>query len=156
MSALQAPAERAHNIDSTPIDLTAECRAAFDSASAERLAACPDPVILLRPDTSTTDIAGFAASAGIVTAIGGRTAHAALLTRQLGKPCVVGCIGLTVDVAAREARLADVAIGEGEWILVDGHNRCVYLDRRDVAIERPDAELAEFERWPAAAETASR
>src|SRR6516225_8505221 len=43
MSALRAPAERAHNIDSTPIDLTAECRAAFDSASAERLAACPDP-----------------------------------------------------------------------------------------------------------------
>ena len=41
MSALQAPAERAHNIDSTPIDLTTECRAAFDSASAERLAACP-------------------------------------------------------------------------------------------------------------------
>src|SRR6516162_3540379 len=43
MSALQAPAERAHNIDSTPIDLSAECRAAFDSASAEWPAACPDP-----------------------------------------------------------------------------------------------------------------
>ena len=78
------------------------------------------------------------------------------MTRQLGKPCVVSCIGLTVDVAAREARLADVAIGEGEWISVDGDNGCVYLDRRDVAIERPDAELAEFERWRVAAEIASR
>ena len=49
MSALQAPAERAHNIDSTPIDLSAECRAAFDSASAEWLAACHDPGDSLAP-----------------------------------------------------------------------------------------------------------
>ena len=77
------------------------------------------------------------------------------MARQLGKPCVVGCIALTVDVAAREARLADVTIGEGEWISVDGDNGCFYLGRRDVAIERPDAELAEFERWRAAAETGS-
>jgi hypothetical protein len=43
-----------------------------------------------------------------------------------------------------------------EWISVDGHNGCVYLGGRDVAIERPDAELGEFERWRAAAETGSR
>jgi pyruvate,orthophosphate dikinase len=81
MSALQAPAERAHNIDSTP-RLTSRPSVAppFDSASAEGPAACPTRVILLRPDTSTTDIAGFA------TAIGGRTAHAALVARQWGSP----------------------------------------------------------------------
>jgi len=132
---------------------TAVGRAAFDSASAERLAACRDPVILMRPDTSTADIAGFAASAGIVTAVGGRTAHAALVARQMGKPCVVGCSALTIDVAARRAQLADVTIGEGEWISVDGDSGCVYLGRRDIVIERPEAELAEVERWRAAAET---
>jgi pyruvate,orthophosphate dikinase len=126
-------------------------RAAFDSTSAERLAACGDPVILVRPDTSTADIAGFAASAGIVTAVGGRTAHAALVARQMGKPCVVGCSALTVDVAAAQARLADVTIGEGEWISVDGDSACVYLGRREIVIERPEAELAEVERWRAAA-----
>jgi len=52
--------------------------AAFDSAAAERLAACGDPVILVRPDISTADIAGFRAASGIVTATGGMTAHASL------------------------------------------------------------------------------
>jgi pyruvate, orthophosphate dikinase len=126
-------------------------RAAFDSVGAERLAACGDPVILVRPDTSTADIAGFAASAGIVTAVGGRTAHAALVARQMGKPCVVGCSGLTVDAAMHQARLGDDTIGEGEWISVDGDNGNVYLGRRDVVIERPDAELAEVARWHTAA-----
>jgi pyruvate, orthophosphate dikinase len=48
-------------------------------------------VILVRPDTSTADVVGFAASEGILTAVGARTAHAALVARQMGKPCVVGC-----------------------------------------------------------------
>src|ERR1019366_4899917 len=64
-------------------------RAAFASEGAQRLAASGDPVILMRPDTSTADVAGFAAAAGIVTAVGARTAHAALVARQMGKPCVV-------------------------------------------------------------------
>jgi len=122
-------------------------RAAFDPASAERLAAGREPVILMRPDISTADIAGFAASAGIVTAVGGRTAHAALVARQMGKPCVVGCRGLSVDETAHGARLADITIAEGDWLSIDGDNGCVYLGRRDVVTERPDAELAEVERW---------
>ena len=61
MSALHAPAERAHNIDSTPIDLSAECRLTPRAPSGRPRA--PTRVIVLRPDTSTTDIAGFAPSA---------------------------------------------------------------------------------------------
>ena len=67
-------------------------RAVFDANSAERLTACGDPVILLRPNTSTSDVAGFAAAAGIVTAVGGRTAHAALVARQMGKPMHCGLL----------------------------------------------------------------
>lgn len=59
-------------------------RAAFDSDSAGRLAAAGDPVILVRPDISTADVAGFAVSTGILTAAGGRTARAALVARQMG------------------------------------------------------------------------
>jgi len=65
-------------------------RVAFDSAYAKQLAAAGEPVILVRPDTSTEDVAGFAVSTGILTAIGGRTAHAAVVARQLGKVCLVG------------------------------------------------------------------
>ena len=122
-------------------------RAAFDSKSAERLAAGGDPIILVRPDTSTADVAGFAVSAGIVTAIGGRTAHAALVARQMGKPCIVGCAGLTVDVANHSAHLAGSAIEEGDWLSIDGEAGSIYLGQCDVVVDRPDAELAEIERW---------
>jgi pyruvate,orthophosphate dikinase len=122
-------------------------RAAFDSASAESLAAGGDPVILVRPDTSTADVGGFAVSAGIVTAVGGRTAHAALVARQMGKPCLVGCTALTVDVANHSAQLAGTAIKEGDWLSIDGEAGTIYLGRCDCVVERPQAELAEVARW---------
>jgi pyruvate, orthophosphate dikinase len=122
-------------------------RAAFDSAGAKRLSDSGDPVILVRPDTNTADVAGFAVSAGIVTVVGGSTAHAALVARQMGKPCVVGCDQTTVDVAGRRAQFATAAVAEGEWISIDGDSGQVYLGRREVVAERPEDELAEVERW---------
>jgi pyruvate,orthophosphate dikinase len=121
--------------------------AAFDPDSAERLAAGGHPVILVRPDTSTADVKGFAAAAGIVTAVGGRTAHAALVARQMGKPCVVGCGALKVDVAGHSARLDGHALKEGDWLSIDGEAGAIYLGRCQVAEERPDAALAEIARW---------
>lgn len=122
-------------------------RAAFDPESAQRLARAHGAVILVRPDTSTADVAGFAAAAGIVTAVGGSTAHAALVARQMGKPCVVGCRGLAVDPASRSARLGTSLIAEGDWIAIDGGDGSVYRGRPQVVIERPEAELAEIARW---------
>ncbi|MGA2894751.1 MAG: PEP/pyruvate-binding domain-containing protein [Xanthobacteraceae bacterium] len=122
-------------------------RAAFDSASATRLAANGDPVILVRPDTDTADVAGFAAASGIVTAVGGRTAHAALVARQMDKPCVVGCAALAVDVAGRCALVPATTIKEGDWLSVDGETGAIYLGVGRVVTDRPAAELAEIERW---------
>ena len=122
-------------------------RAAFDSKSAERLAAGGAPVILVRRDTSTADVAGFAVSAGIVTAVGGRTAHAALVARQLGKPSVVGCGALEVDPTGRGARLGHATIKEGDWLSIDGETGQIHLGRGKIAIEKPEAELAEVARW---------
>ena len=104
----------------------------------------------MRPDTSTADVAGFAASAGIVTALGGRTAHAALVARQMAKPCIVGCAGLAVDAAGHRARVgAATTIHEGDWLTIDGEAGTVYLGRRDIVIERPTEELATVESWRA-------
>lgn len=122
-------------------------RAAFDSASAARLAEGGQPVILLRPDTSTADVAGFAASAGIVTAIGGRTAHAALVARQMGKPCIVGCTMLRIDAAKRQAHLGEAVIGEGDWLSIDGAAGSIHLGQGQVVVDKPDAELAQVEEW---------
>ena len=124
-------------------------RAAFDPAGAERLAGEGDPVILLRPDTSTADVAGFAAASGIVTALGGRTAHAALVARQMGKPCIVGCSGLAIDLTTRSACLPQAAIREDDWLSVDGGSGAIYLGRGQIVTERPDEELAQLERWRA-------
>lgn len=122
-------------------------RAAFDSETARRLAAGGEPVILVRPDTSTADVGGFAVSEGIVTAVGGRTAHAALVARQMGKPCIVGCAGLTVDVPGRSARLGETVIQEGDWLSIDGETGTIHLGRGSLVVDRPEAELAEIERW---------
>ena len=122
-------------------------RAAFCSESAQRLAAAGDPVILMRPDTSTADVAGFAVAAGIVTSVGARTAHAALVARQMGKPCVVGCGSMAIDVAAARAKLADTAISESDWITIDGDSGKLYLGQREVIVTQPDTELDEVKRW---------
>jgi pyruvate,orthophosphate dikinase len=122
-------------------------RAAFASEGAQRLAASGAPVILMRPDTSTADVAGFAVAAGIVTAVGARTAHAALVARQMGKPCIVGCNTMTIDATTNRAQLASTTISEGDWVSVDGDNGGIYLGQHEIIVERPEAELAEIERW---------
>jgi len=122
-------------------------RAAFDPASAVRLAADDEPVILVRPDTSTADVAGFAAAAGIVTAVGGRTAHAALVARQMAKPCVVGCTGLVVDLAGRHAQFGGAQVAEGDWLSIDGEAGTIHLGKAEVVVERPEAELDRLSQW---------
>ena len=126
-------------------------RAAFDPESAVRLAASGDPIILVRPDTSTADVGGFAVSAGIVTAVGGRTAHAALVARQLDRPCIVGCAELAVDVAQHCAHLPQTTVKEGDWLSIDGGVGAIYLGRGKVVVDRPETQLAEVARWRAAA-----
>jgi pyruvate,orthophosphate dikinase len=129
-------------------------RAAFDSESAKRLVASGDRVILVRPDISTADIAGLAVCDGIITATGGRTAHAALVAREMGKACVVGCDGLTVDLQKRHAQLAEATIEEGAWLSIDGDSGHVYIGQREIVTERPEVELAEIATWPAGNPTA--
>jgi pyruvate,orthophosphate dikinase len=124
-------------------------RAAFDSSAAQRLAADGNPVILVRPDTSTADVAGFSASAGILTTAGGRTAHAALVARQMGRPCIVGCEALRVDEENRQGRLADVGITEGDWLSIDGGSGEVFLGQRNIVCELPEIELRQLDTWRA-------
>jgi pyruvate, orthophosphate dikinase len=68
----------------------------FSTAQAKETAARGEPAILVRRDTSTEDIEGFAIASRILTAIGGRTSHSAVVARQLGKVCLVGCRSLVI------------------------------------------------------------
>lgn len=122
-------------------------RIAFDSVRAKALTAEKEPVILVRRETSTDDVAGFAAAAGILTAVGGRTAHAAVVARQLGKVCLVGCRDLRIDESGYRGEIAGKKIEEGNWISLDGETGEVMLGRLDIVAELPQAELAAIEGW---------
>ncbi len=121
-------------------------RACFNSAQAEESSRRREPVILVRRDTSTEDVAGFALAEGILTAIGGRTSHAAVVARQMGKVCLVGCRTLTIDADELGATLSGERVRSGDWIALDGANGAISLGRRDIVVENP-AEAAIIRQW---------
>jgi len=120
----------------------------FDRARAQALSA-ERPVILVRPEISTTDLAGIAAASGVLTSLGGCTSHGAVVARQLGKVCVVGCSELHVDERDRSCRLAGSVFHEGEVITVDGTNGAVFAGVTDVVVDRPEEAISLIEEWRA-------
>ncbi|MCO6413199.1 MAG: pyruvate, phosphate dikinase [Thiogranum sp.] len=101
--------------------------AVFDADRAEQLGRGGQRVILVREETRPEDIHGFFASQGILTARGGKTSHAAVVARGMGKPCVAGAEGIHVDVRMRKAFVGEHAFGEGDLITIDGTTGDVYL-----------------------------
>ena len=102
--------------------------AVFDADRAEQLGKDGgQKVILLREETKPEDIHGFFAAEGILTSRGGKTSHAAVVARGMGKPCVAGAEGISVDVMRREAFVGDTVICEGDLITIDGSSGNVYL-----------------------------
>jgi len=122
-------------------------RLVLDSERAKVLAAEKHPVILVRHDTSTDDIAGFAVADGILTAVGGRTAHAAVVARQLGKVCVVGCHDLRFSADGRTVEIGGTSVGEGDWISLDGETGEVMIGQLDIVSDLPAGDLAEVAAW---------
>ena len=99
----------------------------FDADRAEALGKQGLAVILVREETKPEDIHGFFASQGILTSRGGKTSHAAVVARGMGKPCVAGAEGIHVDVQLREAFVGDTVLKEGDLITIDGTSGNVYL-----------------------------
>jgi pyruvate,orthophosphate dikinase len=89
---------------------------AVDKAGHDR----KNPVILVRAETTPEDIHGMEVAAGILTSRGGMTSHAAVVTRGMGKCCVVGAGDIAVNERAREMRVKGQVFHEGDWISVDG------------------------------------
>jgi len=99
----------------------------FNAPDAEEWAARGEKVLLVRIETSPEDIKGMNAAVGILTARGGMTSHAALVARQMGKTCVVGCEALKIDYKARTVTVDDTVIREGDWVSIDGFTGEVIL-----------------------------
>ncbi|MHB8163990.1 MAG: pyruvate, phosphate dikinase [Methanoregula sp.] len=118
--------------------------AVFDADRAEKLGRTGERVILVREETKPEDIHGFFASQGILTSRGGKTSHAAVVARGMGKPCVSGAEGIHVDVRMRHARAGDQEFGEGALITIDGTTGSVYLGEVPMLEAEFSAELAEL------------
>ena len=113
------------------------------------------PAILVRHDASTEDVALLAECAGLLTAFGARTSHAAVVARQLGAVCVVAC-PLTIDAAVMTVRIGDALVHEGSWITIDGGSGDVYASRLALCDETPDELLARVRSWRVAPVGCSR
>src|SRR6266545_4373509 len=79
-----------------------------------------EPVILVRWETTPDDIHGMIAAKGILTVHGGMTSHAAVVARGMGKPCVAGAEGVTIDVQAKTAQIGGTTVHEGDVLTIDG------------------------------------
>ncbi len=126
-------------------------RIAF-SAHAAVEAAKSSPVILVRKETTPNDIAGMDAAKGILTAIGGKSSHAAVVARGMGRPCIVGAGDLVIDehkgTAVVKSEGKSVALKAGDWISIDGTTGKVYLGQAKTNEADPNSgEFGKFMSW---------
>ena len=89
------------------------------------------PVILMRKETTPDDIHGMDVAKGILTAVGGKSSHAAVVARGMGRPCIVGAGSISIDYHNKKASVrtanGSVTLKEGDWISIDGTTAKVYL-----------------------------
>jgi pyruvate,orthophosphate dikinase len=99
----------------------------LDADTAEQRGKAGEKVILVRWETTPDDIHGLIHAAGVLTAHGGMTSHAAVVARGMGKPCVAGCDGLSIDIDARTIDLGGRTLSEGDVLTIDGGTGAVIV-----------------------------
>ena len=109
----------AHGINASPGAVSGI--AIFDPDTAEELAnQGENEIILCRPQTKPEDVHGLYASSGVLTQFGGKTSHAAVVARGMGKPAIVGASDIEIDEENKEFRVGEMVIHEGDYITIDG------------------------------------
>ncbi len=108
----------------------------FDADTAEARGRTGEKIILVREETRPEDIHGFFQAQGILTSRGGKTSHAAVVARGMGKPCVSGCEAIHIDDVGRKAQVGDTVLHEGDVITIDGGTGDVYAG--EVATVEPE------------------
>jgi pyruvate,orthophosphate dikinase len=119
----------------------------FDADTAELRGKLGEKIILVREETKPEDIHGFFAAQGILTSRGGKTSHAAVVARGMGKPCVSGCDAIRIDVRERLARVGGTTLHESDVITIDGTSGKVYPGAIPTVEAEFFPELAELLSW---------
>ncbi len=140
----KAPAEKlAIGINASPG--AASGKVVFNADEAERRGRTGEKVILVREETKPEDVHGFFAAQGVLTSRGGKTSHAAVVARGMGKPCVVGCS--EIRIVGKQFTVDHVVVNEGDLITLDGTNGSVYLGEVPTIEPEPTSEFTELLRW---------
>jgi pyruvate,orthophosphate dikinase len=122
-------------------------KAVFDADRAEEMAKKGEKVILVRIETNPDDVHGMIAAEGVLTSRGGRTSHAAVVARGMGKPCVAGAESVQVDLAKRQFTAGGTKIKEGEPFTIDGSTGNVIEGQVAMLDAEISGELEELLRW---------
>ncbi len=120
-------------------------RCAFSADDAVALSAS-GPVILVRKETTPDDIHGMDVARGILTAVGGKSSHAAVVARGMGRPCIVGAGSITISERDKAFTTTvggkKITVKEGDWISIDGTTANVYLGKAQT--NEPDPNSSYF------------
>jgi pyruvate,orthophosphate dikinase len=119
----------------------------LDADAAEDRGKAGEDVILVRWETTPDDIHGFLEAQGVLTAQGGMTSHAAVVARGMGKPCVAGCEGLTIDLDARRIALGRKQLSEGDVITIDGGTGEVIVGEVDLVPPQINEDFERLVGW---------
>ena len=119
----------------------------FDYKTAEKEGQKGQKVILVRPETKPDDMPGIVYAQGILTSRGGMTCHAAVVARGMGKPAIVGCDALHIDIENRKATVGKASIEEGDTISIDGASGSVYIGAVPLVEARISEAFKEILEW---------
>ena len=122
-------------------------KAVFDADRAEEMAKKGEKVILVRIETNPDDVHGMIAAEGVLTSRGGRTSHAAVVARGMGKPCVAGAESVQVDLVKRQFSAGGTKIKEGDPFTIDGTTGNVIAGQVAMLDAEISGELEEILRW---------
>lgn len=119
----------------------------FDADTAEERGDNGEKVILTRWETTPDDLHGMIAAQGILTSHGGKTSHAAVVARGMGKPCVCGADALKIDAEKKTFVVNGTTVNEGDVISIDGTTGRVILGEVPLALPRPSSEFEKVLAW---------
>lgn len=119
----------------------------FDADTAEARGKAGEKIILVREETKPEDIHGFFQAQGILTSRGGKTSHAAVVARGMGKPCVSGCEAIHIDDVKKCATIGDTTLHEGDVITIDGGTGAVYAGEVPTVRAQFTEDMATLLKW---------
>ena len=122
-------------------------KAVFDADRAEEMAKAGEKVIMVRIETNPDDVHGMIAAQGVLTSRGGRTSHAAVVARGMGKPCVAGAEAVLVDLQNRLFTAGGKTVREGEEFTIDGSTGRVIAGKVPTIQPELSGDLEQVLRW---------